>query len=81
MRPVPESDPATSTPLPPSGGTVDINTSNPPVASSSKHPVAISSSDTIGAGDIDSGLHIVSAKKAKVVVSSTVSTRSRWKQQ
>ncbi|KAG8699168.1 hypothetical protein FRC09_006781, partial [Ceratobasidium sp. 395] len=69
------------TPLPPSGGTIDIHSSNPPVVSSSKHPVAISSSDTIGPEDTNPGLRIVSAKKAKVVVFPTVSTHSRRKQQ
>ncbi|KAG8786702.1 hypothetical protein FRC12_016356 [Ceratobasidium sp. 428] len=39
MLPVPEPNPATSTPLLPSGGAIDINSSDPPVASSSKHPL------------------------------------------
>ncbi|KAG8773832.1 hypothetical protein FRC12_002288 [Ceratobasidium sp. 428] len=51
---IPEPDLATPAPLPPSGSTIDISSRDPPVASSSKHPNAISSSDTIGAEDINS---------------------------
>ncbi|KAG8775045.1 hypothetical protein FRC12_001684 [Ceratobasidium sp. 428] len=81
MCPVPEPDPATPTPLPPSGGTIDIHSSNPPVVSSSKHPVAISSSDIIGPEDTNPGLRIVSAKKAKVVVFPTLLSESHWMRQ
>ncbi|KAG8687526.1 hypothetical protein FRC09_013442 [Ceratobasidium sp. 395] len=52
---IPEPDLATPAPLPPSGSTIDISSSDPPVAGSSKHPDTISSSDTIGAEDINSG--------------------------
>ncbi|KAG8796197.1 hypothetical protein FRC12_003162 [Ceratobasidium sp. 428] len=51
QRPVPEPNPATPTPLPPFGGTISISSRDPPVASSSKHLFAISSSDTVGAKD------------------------------
>ncbi|KAG8779116.1 hypothetical protein FRC12_024628 [Ceratobasidium sp. 428] len=81
MRPLPEPDLVTPAPLPPSGGTIDTSSSDPPVTSSSKHPDAISLSDAVGTEDTKSGLRVVSAKKAKVVVPSMVNARSRRRQQ
>ncbi|KAG8793561.1 hypothetical protein FRC12_002356 [Ceratobasidium sp. 428] len=51
MRPVLELDPVVPALQLPSGGTIDISSSDPPVAGSSKHYDAISSSDAVGTED------------------------------
>ncbi|KAG8678366.1 hypothetical protein FRC09_019898 [Ceratobasidium sp. 395] len=51
MRPIPEPNLAVPAPQLPSGGRIDISSSDPPVAGSSKHPGAIRSSDAVGTED------------------------------